>query len=856
MPKPGITDTVPAMLTPGEHVINREAVDILGAGKIAAANKAGLGIRKMTAAQGYANGGEVGATAASSRNLAAPSDVAMAAFQKSLDTTPSTSTGLVKRNDKDYGGAPVGSIGGQAVDMRTGAPIEKTSTFKGIKPIIPGVTRTGDSFSNIPAMGGVKPAGVNNALKSTFTPTALNFSTPNEQYTPPAGMASALTPSATGLSTPNEEYKPQAVQGFAEGTLNPKGVQLEPIAADTIQATPKAAGGIMKTTGGGSSVGSFTPTTEEIAAQRYASTETKTGISGSLKTLAAKERAIARPPLPEISAEGMKPGYEPRSTLSLAPREAPPAFQMEAIKTPVNEGFDFLGKSERGIKARPSTTFIGPKASPIVEPTLAEQMGGAKQSARIAPEAAKMGGAASYTPPKVDPFTGGAVKPAAWEGVGTKIAGAAKGIVKGGARILGGMPVQVLASDIVNKEALKHDVSSGNVGVGTVIRAIGALASRLPKYAAERASEAITGKKAPAIQEYSLNQPAKEAEISPTAPKEAEAEGKETMAPVEAKPALMPAVEEAIPKTLPAQEQPEVTRTTTAEGKDRMTFPGGYIEQAPGANPLSLSATQGIHNRSTPESLAELARTIARNADPAFQKRLAEQAKIVNDRIAERKAGEGKSAKGAAKEAALARLEDIALNQGPNGSMSPTEFGRVARRQKSAQTLLAGRQSQQQAEEGNVIEREKLAQQQKNLEGTAAATAAEREYTHKMGETEAGRKEKELSLKEQDLEDKPRLHTINGENLYVTDEQAAGLQAQADKEKRIEEFKTKNPAGLFESKEEHTARAEQAVNNPAAVNADQYLQNTLTAYKKATPVEQAALAKAYKARFGQDLPGA
>lgn len=748
MPKPGITDTVPAMLTPGEHVVNREAVDILGAGKIAAANKAGLGIRKMNAIQGYANGGAIPVytpdTTASSRNLAAPSDAEMAAFQKSLDTTPSTSTGLVKRNDKDYGGAPVGSIGGQAVDMRTGAPIEKTSTFKGIKPIIPGVTRTGDSFSNIPAMGGVKPAGVNNALKSTFTPTALNFSTPNEQYTPPAGMASALTPSATGLSTP--------VQGFAEG--------------------------------------------------------------GEVKKI----------------------------PLGLTPEQGNVADYTSAKATPATETIT--------PPRNPSTGIHNPVSA---EPTLAEQMGGAKQSARIAPEAAKMGGAASYTPPKIDPFTGGAVKPAAWEGVGTKIAGAAKGIVKGGARILGGMPVQVLAADIANKEALGEDISSGNVGVDTGIRAIGYLASRLPKYAAERASEAITGKKAPAIQEYSLNQPAKEAEISPTAPKEAEAASKEPMAPVEAKP---PAVEEAIPKTLPAQEQPEVTRTTTAEGKDRMTFPGGYIEQAPGVNPLSLSDTQGIHNRSTPESLAELARTIARNADPAFQKRLAEQAKIVNDRIAERKAGEGKSAKGAAKEAALARLEDIALNQGPNGSMSPTEFGRVARRQKSAQTLLAGRQSQQQAEEGNVIEREKLAQQQKNLEGTAAATAAEREYTHKMGETEAGRKEKELSLKEQDLEDKPRLHTINGENLYVTDEQAAGLQAQADKEKRIEEFKTKNPAGLFESKEEHTARAEQAVNNPAAVNADQYLQNTLTAYKKATPVQQAALAKAYKARFGQDLPGA
>jgi hypothetical protein len=57
MPKPGPTDTVPALLTPGEHVMNLEAVALLGADNLVKANKAGLKMRNKT--QGYANGGTV-----------------------------------------------------------------------------------------------------------------------------------------------------------------------------------------------------------------------------------------------------------------------------------------------------------------------------------------------------------------------------------------------------------------------------------------------------------------------------------------------------------------------------------------------------------------------------------------------------------------------------------------------------------------------------------------------------------------------------------------------------------------------------------------------------------------------------
>ena len=54
---PGPTDTVPALLTPGEHVMNREAVALLGAENLERANKMGLAMRNHV--QGFALGGVV-----------------------------------------------------------------------------------------------------------------------------------------------------------------------------------------------------------------------------------------------------------------------------------------------------------------------------------------------------------------------------------------------------------------------------------------------------------------------------------------------------------------------------------------------------------------------------------------------------------------------------------------------------------------------------------------------------------------------------------------------------------------------------------------------------------------------------
>lgn len=56
--KPQPSDTVPAMLTPGEHVMNTEAVQIMGRDVLNKANKAGLKLRNLKA-QGFSMGGAV-----------------------------------------------------------------------------------------------------------------------------------------------------------------------------------------------------------------------------------------------------------------------------------------------------------------------------------------------------------------------------------------------------------------------------------------------------------------------------------------------------------------------------------------------------------------------------------------------------------------------------------------------------------------------------------------------------------------------------------------------------------------------------------------------------------------------------
>jgi hypothetical protein len=108
-----------------------------------------------------------------------------------------------------------------------------------------------------------------------------------------------------------------------------------------------------KQTGGVTSkVSSFTPTAEELAAQRYETVGAQGG--KPLAKIVTAEKVAKNPPLPAIEAPELKAsmqrGIEPRSTLSLAPEQAS-KFEMPLVKG----GYENIPQQKAGIfKTRPS----------------------------------------------------------------------------------------------------------------------------------------------------------------------------------------------------------------------------------------------------------------------------------------------------------------------------------------------------------------------------------------------------------------------------------------------------------------------------------------------------------------------
>jgi hypothetical protein len=91
MPKPGPTDTVPALLTPGEHVMNKEAVALLGAENLAKANREGLKMRQQNT-QGYRYGGEVKSSGIYRSGNSFSSQPSQFGTQLNLSSAPKIST--------------------------------------------------------------------------------------------------------------------------------------------------------------------------------------------------------------------------------------------------------------------------------------------------------------------------------------------------------------------------------------------------------------------------------------------------------------------------------------------------------------------------------------------------------------------------------------------------------------------------------------------------------------------------------------------------------------------------------------------------------------------------------------------
>lgn len=215
---------------------------------------------------------------------------------------------------------------------------------------------------------------------------------------------------------------------------------------------PKSSAPVKKSGGTTAKVSSFTPSAEELAAQRYDTVGAK-GTQPGMQNLASKERIVAsgvekvgaNAPVqaPELQAS-MQRGVEPRSKLTLASQ--PTEFKMSGTRP----GYENIPKQSAGIfKQRPPS--VTPMAVPVGEPYVKSQSKALavipqpkpelsfiermEQGAKIKPPkiepsmTEKMAESAKYIPPKVDPYTGEIIKESA--PLGSRMTSAGKGIISG-----------------------------------------------------------------------------------------------------------------------------------------------------------------------------------------------------------------------------------------------------------------------------------------------------------------------------------------------------------------------------------------------------------------------------------------
>lgn len=379
MPTPKPSDTVPAMLTPGEAVLNKEAAELVGRDTIAQANQKGLEMRNQV--QGYADGtdqvsfNQIGATtnpqiAPSPQNAAslATSEAlregsaqafqaktgykpgsALASGSTAPPVAPASLTGGAQGSGADIT-KPV-EVGVNTPDFSTGSAtlgntkVNKVGTsysqgslanMSGVKSAVGSVTQP-ISTGIMRGMPGITPGATGNndqAKANMFARTQPIAGMPNNPYNfakkaqaapqqeiqnlPETGarIGEQMPSDAELLNMPGE-YE---VQGYADGT--------EKVPA------PKKVGGVT------ASVSDFKPTTTEAteSALRPADQVAKTGATPGFKNMAAAEKGILadryRPNFQEVTGPYSK--VPPRPTIEAGKNLVP---QQTGQVTPVGGAY-------------------------------------------------------------------------------------------------------------------------------------------------------------------------------------------------------------------------------------------------------------------------------------------------------------------------------------------------------------------------------------------------------------------------------------------------------------------------------------------------------------------------------------
>jgi len=136
MPKPGPTDTVPALLTPGEHVMNREAVALIGADNLVKANQAGLKMRQQNV-QGYQNGGLVSGIYRNGNSFSDRQTPRSTPFSLSSAPTISTPSPVFQtegQNTNNIAKEIIGDTGAQSAIGAAVKPVYDTSSASSFAP--------------------------------------------------------------------------------------------------------------------------------------------------------------------------------------------------------------------------------------------------------------------------------------------------------------------------------------------------------------------------------------------------------------------------------------------------------------------------------------------------------------------------------------------------------------------------------------------------------------------------------------------------------------------------------------------------------------------------------------------------
>jgi len=697
MPKPGPTDTVPAMLTPGEIVMNREAVALVGGDKLVKANKEGLKMR-----QGYQNGGVVSGIYRNgnsySDNLVGGTQLDMAGLPKL--STPSPVFQTDGQNTNNVAKQLMGDNGSQAAigaavkPISTGAiqntgSIGDTQNAYQASPVFADTSKTSLSPNTMPgyADGTLDPKGVKGiftGLQRAKAEKILPLSNTNDwQGFANGGRVSDFEPTTEELAGQNVR-QPLAQSGFQDIAAKP---------------APKITGGV------GGSVGSFTPSAEESAAQAYeplAKPESAT----PLKQLATAEKGILGRPAPPINAPFMTPGVQKKSTLELVPKEEPAPFTMRSVDVPKEPGTSLVPAGERvssGPEVKVKEGFFNePKPKPDVNftnrPSDGSTMAKNRQIALVEGEGVNRPvtpEAAPYTPKErvLDPakmskeakayVNGPAPKPSLMSNLKGIASGAVKGI---------GAQEAVGAAGNMAYNALPKSM------VGNVLNA----GRTLLMGDTENAKRQLFGLPAENLP------PLSRAVVGALTPESKEVDGVAGATKLEPK-----------PKAEPKKPEPMTGQTLMPNDSTYAGLGGGsYITSKNTDGIKRVNAMVAAGGLSNPEKEARFARDAANTA--------AQTAKY----------GDGKPAQ----PSEIDKLQDIALNGGATGDMTPSQFGAAKRRQAAAKELLGIRagmiQSQRQADFQN-----------KQLEHSIKAGESTATYNRQKDEADRQLKKQELEQK-------------------------------------------------------------------------------------------------------------